>query len=248
MDEFLTYADHIPYLTTEQMIEVDRLMIEKYRIDLLQMMENAGRNLAHLARIRLLESSPIGKHAVILAGAGNNGGGAMVCARRLHSWGVNVRVFVTRLGEEITGVPAHQLGILLHMGLPIQMGINPFANNEKVDLIIDGLIGYGLKGAPSGRVAEMIRWANAHPAPVLALDAPSGIDITFGSAYVPAIRANCTMTLALPKEGLRASGVQEYTGELYLADISVPPALYAEPSLNIDVPPIFARSDIVRLR
>jgi NAD(P)H-hydrate epimerase len=56
------------------------------------------------------------------------------------------------------------------------------------------------------------------------------------------------MTLALPKEGLRASGVEERVGELYLADISVPPALYAEPALGLQVGPIFAESDVVRLR
>lgn len=56
------------------------------------------------------------------------------------------------------------------------------------------------------------------------------------------------MTLALPKEGLRAAGVDAQVGELYLADISVPPQLYAEPALNLNVGHIFAHSDIVRLR
>ena len=42
----------VPDLTTEQMVEVDRAMIEDYGIELIQMMENAGRNLAHLARLR----------------------------------------------------------------------------------------------------------------------------------------------------------------------------------------------------
>jgi len=56
------------------------------------------------------------------------------------------------------------------------------------------------------------------------------------------------MTLVLPKEGLRAPGVEEKVGELYLADISVPPELYAEPALGLQVEPIFSASDIVRLR
>jgi NAD(P)H-hydrate epimerase len=53
--------------------------------------------------------------------------------------------------------------------------------------------------------------------------------------------------LALPKEGLRAAGIKAQVGELYLADISVPPQLYAEPALGLDVGPIFAESDIVRI-
>ena len=55
------------------------------------------------------------------------------------------------------------------------------------------------------------------------------------------------MTLALPKEGLRAAGVDEQVGELYLADISVPPELYAQPALGLNVGHIFAQGDIVRL-
>ncbi len=82
-----TPASAVPYVTTEQMIEVDRAMIEDYRIDLIQMMENAGRNLAHLARELFLDGDPRGRSLVVLAGTGGNGGGAMVCARRLANYG-----------------------------------------------------------------------------------------------------------------------------------------------------------------
>jgi len=80
----------------------------------------------------------------------------------------------------------------------------------------------------------------------LSLDAPSGVDTTSGTVFDPAIRATATMTLALPKEGLRASGVEDHVGELYLADISVPPELYGR-FLGIEVGPIFAQSDILHL-
>ena len=55
----------IPYLTTDQMREVDRAMIEDYHIELIQMMENAGRNLAHLARTRFLDGDPRGRRVVV---------------------------------------------------------------------------------------------------------------------------------------------------------------------------------------
>ena len=64
----------IPFITTEQMIEVDRAMMEDYQIGLIQMMENAGRNLAHLARVRFLAGDPIDKRITILAGTGGNVG------------------------------------------------------------------------------------------------------------------------------------------------------------------------------
>ena len=113
--------------------------------------------------------------------------------------------------------------------------------------MIDGVIGYSLQGAPSGAAAGLIRWANASGAPVLALDAPSGVDATSGAVFEPAIRATATMALALPKAGLRAPDVAALVGELYLADISVPPELYAEPTLGLTVGHIFATNDIVRL-
>ncbi|MCI0393887.1 MAG: NAD(P)H-hydrate epimerase [Chloroflexi bacterium] len=241
-----TYTGDIPYLTTEQMVEVDRAMIEAFKIELIQMMESAGRNLAHLARERFFNGNPRGKRVVVLAGTGGNGGGALVCARRLHNYGATVSVYVTKPDAEFTPVPGHQMDILRRMRIPIALA-GTIQQATTPDLIIDGVIGYSLKGAPRGAAGELIRWANAQVAPTLSLDTPSGIDATTGAVFDPVITAVATMTLALPKEGLRAPGVAAKVGELYLADISVPPELYAEPALGLAVGHIFAESDIVRL-
>jgi NAD(P)H-hydrate epimerase len=228
------------------MIAVDRLMVEKFEIALSQMMENAGRHLAHLARQRFLGGNPRGKAVIVLAGPGGNGGGALVGARHLHNWGADVRVDVTRPDGDLQPATGHQLAILRRMRVPVA----PAAAGREAaapDLIIDGLIGYGLTGAPRGPAAELIRWANAQPAPILSLDVPSGLDTTTGALFAPAIRAAATMTLALPKVGLRAPGADAVVGELNLADIGVPPALYAETPLNLAVGHIFAEREIVRL-
>ena len=238
----------VPCLTTAQMREVDRAMVEDYRIELVQMMENAGRNLAHLARSRFLEGDPRGNTVVVLAGRGGNGGGGLVCARRLHNWGANVHVFITRSDREFKGIPAQQLEILRRMGVPVTIGSGMVLSGMiNVDLIIDAVIGYSLGGNPSGMSAEFIRWANAQKAPILSLDTPSGLELTNGHVFEPAIQATATMTLALPKEGLRYETGKGVVGELYLADISVPPDLFSEPGLEIEVGPIFAKDDIVRL-
>lgn len=242
-----TYHGHLPYLTTEQMIEVDQAMIEDYGIELIQMMENAGRSLAHLARARFLAGNPRGKRIVVLAGTGGNGGGALVCARRLHNYGAQVQVFISKAAADFTAVPAHQLDSLRRMEVFVAES-DAIDQAAAADLIIDGLIGYNLKGAPQGAAADLIRWANEQATPILALDAPSGVDTTTGTVFDPAIKATATMTLALPKAGLRAPGVDKQVGELYLADISVPPALYAAPALDLQVGPIFAESDIIRLK
>jgi NAD(P)H-hydrate epimerase len=229
------------------MIEVDRAMIEDFRIELIQMMENAGRNLAHLARTRFLGGDPRGKRVIALAGSGGNGGGALVAARRLHNWGASVTVGLAQSASSMTAVPAHQLDILERMGVTI-VDTRSVGGLAPADVVLDGLIGYGLKGAPQGGAAELIQWANTQSAPILALDVPSGVDASTGTVFDPAIRATATMTLALPKKGLDGPAMANHVGELYLADISVPPGLYARPPLNIRIEPIFAREEVVRLR
>ena len=109
-------------------------------------------------------------------------------------------------------------------------------------LVIDGLVGYSLRGDPRLETAGLIRWANESGNDILALDVPSGLEATTGQVMNPAIRPTATMTLALPKTGLRRTGV---AGELYLADIGVPPELYSRPPLNLSVPNVFAESEIV---
>jgi NAD(P)H-hydrate epimerase len=240
-DGMLSNHTSIPALTTAQMIEVDRSMIEAYHIELIQMMENAGRVLAELSR-RWLGGAVKGSSVVVLCGSGNNGGGGMTAARRLHNWGAQVIVTLTKSANEYRGVPAHQLDILKRMSVPIVDSASLPATPE---LILDALIGYSLSGSPRGVAADLIRWANKQNIPILSLDTPSGLDATTGMAHDPTIRAAATMTLALPKQGLLGPVVKAYVGELYLADISVPPELYAK--MGIAVPPMFVESDIIQI-
>lgn len=244
-----TPAD-IPSVTKAQMVEVDRMMVEDYHIMLAQMMENAGRNLAALARRRFLGGVPVGKRIIALAGRGGNGGGVLVCARHLANWGARVSVVVSRPVTSFDGVPGHQLDIVQRLGVPVVASDavdRVVKGGRPPDLISDGLIGYSLEGAPRGAAARLIRWANAQDAPILALDTPSGLDTTTGQPRPPTILADATLTLALPKIGLQEADAAPFVGALYLADIGVPPALYARPDLNLEVGPLFARSGILRV-
>ena len=245
MSSVINQSD-VPFISTDQMREVDRAMIDDYNIMLVQMMENAGRELAHLARGRFLDGDPRGRKVIVLAGTGGNGGGGLVCARRLNNWGAEVQLWLTAPTSKLTEVPRHQLTILERIGAPIKIaGDEPYL--PPADLIVDAIIGYSLSGAPRGGSVALIRAANSHGAPILALDVPSGVDTASGTVYDPAIRAVATLTLALPKEGLRGDAARDRVGELYLADISVPPILYSRPPLELQVGPLFAKDDIVRL-
>jgi len=234
----------LPQLTADQMREVDRVVVEELHVELLQMMENAGRHLAQLARVLFLNGNAAGKRLVILAGTGGNGGGALVCARHLHNAGALVHVVTARPAEAFAGVPAQQLDILARMHVPLSHAQPP---SGPADLIVDGLIGYSLDGTPRGTVAELIRWANRQPVPRLSLDVPSGLDATAGTAFDPTVKATATLTLALPKQGLSDPSATPYVGELYLADISVPPQLYKQ-VLGLEVGPLFAKGQILSLQ
>jgi NAD(P)H-hydrate epimerase len=233
--------NNIPALTTTQMIEVDRAMIEDYHIELIQMMENAGLNFAELAR-RWLGGTVKDHSVVVLCGNGGNGGGGMTAARRLHNWGAQVIIALTKSADEYRGVPAHQLDILKRMNIPI---VDSASLPPTPDMILDAIIGYSLSGSPRGMAADFIRWANKQNTPILSLDNPSGLDATTGVAYEPTIRATATMTLALPKQGLLNPEVKADVGELYLADISVPPELYLK--MGIKVSGLFDREELIHV-
>ncbi|WP_428194598.1 NAD(P)H-hydrate epimerase, partial [Deinococcus saxicola] len=188
-------TEPVPTVTTAQMTEVDRAMVQDYGISLLQMMENAGRALAGQAR-RQLGGSVVGQRITVLCGAGHNGGGGLVAARRLQDWGAQVDVTLVRHPDEYHGVPQHQLQVLQALCRPVRGAGLP---SSGAALIIDALIGYGLNSAPRGRAADLIQWANDQAAPILALDTPSGVEVSSGRVFRPAIHAAATLTLALPK-------------------------------------------------
>jgi NAD(P)H-hydrate epimerase len=233
----------VPTLTTAQMQEVDRLMITDYGIDLLQMMELAGRSLATLAR-QMLDGDVSDRPIVVLAGRGNNGGGGLAAARHLLDWGAWVQIVCSYPPEEYKGAAAHQLRTLQAMGAPLAWAEEGW-ELPPADLLIDAIIGYGLRGDPRGPARGLIQLANSSAAPILSLDTPSGVDTAAGRVFDPHIQAAATLTLALPKTGFRQPEAAAACGDLYLADIGVPAALYAQ--LGVDLPALFGRGDIVAL-
>ena len=222
----------LPVVTEAQMREVDRVMIEDLRIDLIQMMENAGRDLAQLTS-ELWDPGCV----VVLAGPGGNGGGGLVAARHLANHGVSVSVVLASEPSRLAPVPAHQLDIVGRMEIPVLRQPSP-----ETDVVLDAVIGYSLRGDPTGRAAELIAWANEGDPPILALDTPSGLDVTTGAVATPCTRATATLTLAAPKRGLLRS--PEVVGDLYVGDISVPPGVYRD--LGFGEAMLFEDQPIVR--
>ena len=200
----------VPVVNAETMAEVDRVAIEETGPNLFQMMENAGRSLAKVAMTAAGEA-PV----VVMAGKGGNGGGGICAARHLLNHGVDVAVNLSDragLGE----VPRRQLEIYESAGGSV-VSLDTVADRDFA-LVIDAVVGYSLRGAPRGAVAESIAAINETSATVLSLDVPSGVSSAGGEQPPQRVKADFTLTLALPKVGLSPSN----SGEVTLADLGIP--------------------------
>jgi NAD(P)H-hydrate epimerase len=233
----------LPAVTAEQMRQIDELAVGPYHINLLQMMENAGRSLARLARDGFLGGNASGRRVLVLAGHGGNGGGGMAGARRLHGWGAQVSVLLAANIDQLADAPRQQWQALKHAGVTL---LASGAEHSEPELIIDAMLGYSSRGAPRSPIDRHIRLANGSGTPILALDLPTGLGPDDGHPHDPTIKASATLTLALPKTGLLAAAAAEHIGQLWLADLGLPPRLFAE--LGLSVPPdLFAADDLVKL-
>lgn len=201
-------------------------------------MENAGRSLAASALERLgteWKQSPI----LVLAGTGGNGGGGICAARHLANRGANVALCLAD-ERQLQQAPAWQLRI--YRSTPGRESSATSLKDERPHLIIDALLGYGLTSTPRDRYRMLIEWANASGAAILSLDVPSGLDASSGETIGLRICPLATLTLALPKTGLRP----ERVGDLTLADLGIPSETFRLAGIS-DVPP-FGLLDRVRLR
>jgi NAD(P)H-hydrate epimerase len=221
-------------VTAHEMRDVDRVAVEDVGLQLLQMMENAGRILAwHVCAAR-------DGDVIVVAGNGGNGGGGLTCARHLANRDIPVQVVLDRPPKELSGAVAHQFHILDEMNVSVTSGVDSLAGADGRATIVDALIGYGLSGDVRSPADEYIDWMNDRTGPTVSLDVPSGIDATTGETLGEAVAPARTVTLALPKTGLDAP-----TGELYLADISIPRTVYDR--LGIEYEPPFGDADWVQL-
>lgn len=230
-------------VTAEQMSEIDRSVAYQYGMQPVQLVENTGRALARVSRL-VLEGRLTKRKIIILVGTDKKAAGGLAAARNLHNWGAHVEVALTVPDSSLKKTALAQLNILKSMDVEIRDtgGLN-IARLSKVDLIIDALLGYGVHGSPASEFASAINTANKSKKPVIALDVPSGLNATTGKAYDPCIMASATVALGVPKTGLLAAEAVPYVGELWLADIGIPPEVYARLELKGDNP--FLDDDLV---
>lgn len=184
------------------------------------LMAQAGTDVARLA----LAMAPHAGRIWVLAGPGNNGGDGVVAATALHRAGRQVHL--TRLGDAARApADAQQALQLAHAaGLAVSCGLPAGAP----DLIIDALLGLGQHQAPAGEVAELVQQINRTPAPVLAVDLPTGLCADSGQPLgASVVRADVTLALLTLKPGLFTGQGRDATGQLWWSDLGValPPGI-----------------------
>jgi len=208
------------------MREVDRHAIT-LGLTLERMMENAGAALAWMS-CAMLNGNVAGRRITVLAGSGGNGGGGLVAARRLAGWGAEVDVRLASQRHDLAPVTAEQLTLLDATSAHVRWGAEELI---RPDLFIDAILGYGQRGEPRATAADLIAAAGeliytTGGTRVLSLDVPSGLELAHGTVGSQAVAADATLTLALPKVGLRSKAAEGLVGTVYLADISIPPMVY----------------------
>ncbi|WP_169729942.1 NAD(P)H-hydrate dehydratase [Thermicanus aegyptius] len=209
-------------LTAQTMRLMDRFTIEQVGIPSLVLMENAGRAVAEEVK---KEVEPE-KRILILCGSGNNGGDGMVAARHLMNGGYRVKVWLA--GEKEGSEEAKmEREILERGGYPYERipgrETQFFHDLSQTDLLVDALFGIGMTREITGRMREwMEKIVTYLPPRVLAVDIPSGIGADDGKIYGIAIPAKKTVTFGYPKWGHFLQEGARFTGELVIADISIP--------------------------
>ncbi|MGI6643956.1 MAG: NAD(P)H-hydrate dehydratase [Bacillota bacterium] len=220
-------------VTAERMRELDRRAVQS-GISSLILMENAGRALAHRAS-ELLEHRP--SDIAVLAGPGQNGGDGLVAARHLSAMGHRVKVGLFGASENLPQEASLNLGML--SVCPVQVLCASKTPPQEVlawlgepHLIVDALLGIGLKGDPRPPISVAIEWINSAEAPVVACDIPSGLDADTGFPYTPTVKAGLTVTMGLPKVGMYSYPGRSYCGTIVTESLSLPSTFFHNASLT----------------
>jgi hydroxyethylthiazole kinase-like uncharacterized protein yjeF len=216
-----------------EMRNLDRRAIDEYGIVEEILMENAGQASYYTI---LKELGVKNKNFVIFCGIGNNGGDGLVVARKIHSNGGKVTVFILGDRYKFKGSAKQNFDIIDKLQievLDLQDVTSAIKAVQSADAIIDAIFGTGLDREVSGKYKDVINMINASQKPVFSIDIPSGIHGDTGQIMGTAVKADYTTTFGLPKVGNLFYPGFQLGGKLYVTHISFPPVLQDSDQLKI---------------
>lgn len=223
-----------PFMSRDEVRDVDRIAIEKYGLPGIVLMENAARGCGDWLR-ELGIDGPV----VICAGHGNNGGDGFAIARHLENSGYDVRVLLFADPSTVTGDAAMNLNVLQKSGTPLRCfrpGLPELdelrAELNRADWIVDALLGTGTRGRLRDPYATVIPEINAAAGRTLAVDLPSGLDCDTGQPVSDSrsavVYADFTATFVAQKSGFQKESSRDFTGTIRIIDIGVPRSMFPE--------------------
>lgn len=218
-----------------EMRGLDRTAIEKFGIAAELLMENAGQAVYF---VLLKEFGIKNKKFLVFCGLGNNGGDGFVVARKIHSNGGAVRVFI--LGEPSKFKGAAKINLDIVSRLPIEVRQLESIASIKMDVsycdaIVDAILGTGLTRNVEGLYRDVIELINESEKTVFSVDIPSGVHGDTGKVMGTAMKADYTVTFGLPKPGNMLFPGYDLCGKLYVSHISFPPSIYNADSLKVEI-------------
>ncbi len=201
--------------------KIDHAAINDAGISGYALMTRAAQAALDIARAEF----PQAKRWQVICGAGNNGGDGYVLARLAALQGIGVSVLTLAEPETLSGDAATACVDFAAEGGVLASFEGSL--DDAAELLVDGLLGSGIERDVAGQYAEVVAAMNAHPAPVLALDIPSGLNADSGAVMGIAVRADLTVTFVGLKGGLFLDSGPEYTGRLCFAGLDIPKECYA---------------------
>lgn len=204
---------------SDQIRWCEQQAVQSYQLSEHELMLRAG-TAAFLLMRRLY---PKFRHIAVFCGAGNNAGDGYVLARLAHEQGLTVSVYQCNAGDDLPFAAMHAALEASAAGLEYQSADEPL--DSEVELIVDALLGIGLKGPVYGIIASAIHQINASALPVISLDIPSGLNADTGQVEAIAVKASATLSFIAPKLGLYTLDAADYCGDIYCSSLQLEPCL-----------------------
>ncbi len=232
-------------ITSEQMYKIEENSHRLLGMKRLLMMENAGNGIAEFILHRF-DGELKHKKIVAMCGSGNNGGDALVACRHLAASCIaditvvllttprEIRTEEARINWRIISKMKSVKRITMGDHWQIDLGLVIGSEINVADIILDGLLGTGVKGNIREPYSSTIDYINRSKGYVLAIDIPSGLDPNSGRPSNKCVKANATVTLHRMKAGLNLA--KEYTGSVHVKRIGIPPDA-EEGVIGIRIPP-----------
>ncbi len=210
------------FLTRDQVRRLDQDAIRLLGIPGLLLMENAARGVCHV----IVQSGPW-QRILILAGHGNNGGDGLAVARLLAADGIPSEVYLVSGNRGLSSDAQTNFDILIRSGIVVQQPGSAELRDllrglSDRDLIVDAMLGTGIRGDVASPYLEAIQQINQSGAAVLAVDLPSGMDCDTGAVRGVCVRADRTVTFVARKRGFGFSGADGLTGTVDVCSIGIP--------------------------